>query len=601
MSISLPQWTGFQSVRDDDQIVVIRDGVVRDEFLTTIRRASRRWENTRQSRGSLHGSIEAPSGSRWFVKQYHHGGILADSGDVYYSRPRRFFREIRATEQARNARINVPTPIGVLANRTADGWVGFYVSEFVPGESLSRPVRVEQQTEYFRHAGRTLAHLHALGLDPKDVHIHNLRVDHQKNLLFTDFDPVDFVEPSAWKRGLRIHRFARSLSKHGFLEEDRDSFRNGYESAAGTQGWIPTIQRPLFATKHTLSDLRYVWRGDRSWTPKDREKVLVRVPNWLGDNIMALPLLQTLSADPETGPVHVLVRENLQELYQHIPSVERVWTLPSDKTYSTPDGLCEQRYSLALAVPKSLRTGIQLWRTGIPRRVGFNTQGRGWCLTDRVELDGRDRTMHHARLYRELVRDILPLPDELPLPRLNVKPEAIANTQQQFSLPADYLVVHPGSAYGPAKRWPAQRFRAALQQVLDKWSLPIVAVGVAAEQSIADEVLRDLPADSFYDLVGETSLGQCIDVLSGATATVANDSGIMHLSSALGTPTVGIFGSSTPELTSPLGPRHTVIYRDVDCSPCFKRTCPLDEDRYRCLTKIAPDTVIHSLNQWIGE
>jgi len=599
VQVEPPDWHGFQSFQDGNQLAVVRDGIGLNGFFETIDRASSRWRDSDRRRGSLHGTTRGPDGSRWFVKQYHHGGVFAEPGDLYYSSPKRFFREARASQQARAGNIHVPVPIGVLAEQTRDGWVGFYVSEYVPGKPLSRVVRTEGQSEYLRQAGRTLARIHALGLDPKDVHIHNLRVDNQQTLLFTDFDPVNFVEPSGWTRGLRIHRFARSLSKNGFRNDDLNSFRRGYESATATSGWSTTIQKPLFALKHAISDLRYLWKGNRPWTPENREKLLVRVPNWLGDNIMCLPLLQILNTDPRTGPIHVLVRENLSPLYQHVPSVDRVWTLPSDKTYTPPDGLSEQRFSLALTIPKSLRTGIQLWQTGIPRRVGFNTQGRGWCLTDRVELDGRDRTMHHARLYRELLRDILPLSDEIPSPELNIRSENIKQTRKQFSLPDEYLVIHPGSAYGPAKRWPPERFRTVLKRCLDQWELPIVAVGVSSEQSLADQVLTDLPQELIHDLVGETSLDQCIHVLAAGQATVANDSGIMHLSSALGTPTVGIFGSSTPQLTSPLGPSHSVIYRDVNCSPCFQRTCPLSEDRYRCLTNITPDRVFESLSKII--
>lgn len=158
-----------------------------------------------------------------------------------------------------------------------------------------------------------------------------------------------------------------------------------------------------------------------------------------------------------------------------------------------------------------------------------------------------------------------------------------------------YLCFHPGAAYGPAKRWPADQFAGALQRLLDEQHGTLVAIGIEEERDQAEPILDQLDSDRVVDLIGRTTLSECMGVLAGASGVLANDSGIMHLAAGLGTPTMGVFGSTDPNLTAPCGPRTLVVYEGVSCSPCFERRCPLEEDRYRCLTRIAPGAVADRL------
>lgn len=219
-------------------------------------------------------------------------------------------------------------------------------------------------------------------------------------------------------------------------------------------------------------------------------------------------------------------------------------------------------------------------------------------MTDRVPLRGRDRTVHHARLYMELLESFVDLPENSPDPVLD-EPAGETRLPPRF-VEEGYLTVHPGSAYGAAKRWPTELLNEFLGLYLEGEGGRVVVVGVQREKDLAREAVQGLPEQRIENRVGDTSLEELMSVLARSRGVVANDSGVMHLAAALGVPTVGIFGSTDPELTAPLGPRTRVMYRDVSCSPCFERTCPLDEDRYRCLTEISPQSVLEVLENLLA-
>lgn len=552
---------------------------------------SQRWRRSGAGRGRRNTVVQSPViDEDWFLKQYHHGGLLAGDEDVDYADPDRFFNELRATLRAEKAGVKTPAARALFVRNVEGGYRGFYASRYLEKtRPFSRTLRLEGDPEYLRKAGEALAFLHDAEIDHRDYHVGNLLVDSDGEIVVCDFDPVQLGTVSTFKRGLRVNRFGRSLRKYGFLREDVQAFNDAYRDATETDPTlIMTVTRPFTSFNNTLSDLIY-WGQDRGIEPVNLEKILVRAPNWLGDTVMSLPLLQRLRSHDDVGRIDVAVRSSLSDVYRAHDSVNRVWELSDEKSMSLPDDVREERYSSIVVIPKSFRTGVQAFRSGIPRRIGFATQGRSLFLTDRVPLRGRDRSEHHARLYARLLSDVLDPSEAIPPPAINPDPEEMSRIREAFDEP--FFTTHPGSAYGPAKRWPPEYFSEALKQLLDRRDEYIVALGVEEEEPIAEEIFGELPGDRIINKVGKTTLKEAMAYLSLSRGTIANDSGIMHLSAGLGTPTLGIFGSSDPGLTRPLGPSTSVLYRNVDCSPCFERECPLDSDRYKCLRRIEPDQV----------
>lgn len=589
-------YEGWSTVRGNARVLHYSSEVIgyEDEVnrvVDWVRTLADEWAESGAGRGRRNGIFDAPVGDeKWFLKQYHHGGLLAGEDDVTYADPDRFLSELRGTLRAREAGVRTPDPRFVLIFRRGEGqYEGYFASRYLPDtRPLSQVLRDANNEEFLDRAAQSLRALHDAGIDHRDYHVKNLRVDSKNEVVVTDFDPVDFGTVSGTRRGFRVRRFNRSLLKYGFLEEDAGCFRESYWDGSTGGGWIARTVEPVLSLKDAVSDLIY-WSKDRDLEPVNLEKILVRAPNWLGDTVMSLPYLQQLEAHEDVGRVDVVVRSALSAVYEAHEAVDAVRKLPNDKTMTLPGEIRSARYSSILVIPKSLRTGYQAYESGIPRRIGFATQWRSPLLTDRIPLEGRDRSEHHARLYSRLTPSLTD-PSGIPLPAIEPDEKILESVRGDQDRP--FFTVHPGTAYGPAKRWPPERFSAFLRELVERRAGRIVALGVEDERGIAEEVLEGVPPDRVDNRVGETSLEEAMAYLSLSEGTVANDSGIMHLSAALGTPTLGIFGSSTPDLTSPLGPRTDYVYENVECSPCFERHCPLDEDRYKCLESIEPERVL---------
>jgi lipopolysaccharide heptosyltransferase II len=144
--------------------------------------------------------------------------------------------------------------------------------------------------------------------------------------------------------------------------------------------------------------------------------------------------------------------------------------------------------------------------------------------------------------------------------------------------------VCPGAEYGPAKRWPAERFAAAVQEFNGHSPASWVLFGVPGDKAAGDAIANAC-SGTISNRIGQTTLDQLMDELATCDALLTNDTGTMHLAAFLGVPTVAIFGSTEPELTAPLGDFHQILRHKVECSPCFRRECPID---FRCMTRIAP-------------
>ena len=152
----------------------------------------------------------------------------------------------------------------------------------------------------------------------------------------------------------------------------------------------------------------------------------------------------------------------------------------------------------------------------------------------------------------------------------------------------------PGAEYGPAKRWPAPSF-AVLARALAQAGRSVLLLGSAKERELGEEIRVPAASARVRNLCGETTLGDVVDLLAAADAAVSNDSGLLHVAAAAGTPVVAIYGSSSPTFTPPLTARATILYRGIECSPCFARECPLGH--LRCLREIEPGDVLEAVER----
>jgi heptosyltransferase-2 len=229
--------------------------------------------------------------------------------------------------------------------------------------------------------------------------------------------------------------------------------------------------------------------------------------------------------------------------------------------------------------------------SGAPLRLGRARGLAGTLLTHRLSPVPRTRSLW--REFSEVAAAAGGLPAAVPDFVLDPGPEAAAAADRLLESLASPVALAPGSAYGPAKRWPAERF-AETARSLRGAGADVVVVGGPGERALG----RTLAESGARDLTGRTSLLEAVAVLSRCSALVTNDSGALHLGRAAGVPVVALFGSSSPEWTGPEPHEGEALVHAVPCRPCFKRRCPLGgSDHLRCLWGISARTVTEAVQR----
>lgn len=329
---------------------------------------------------------------------------------------------------------------------------------------------------------------------------------------------------------------------------------------------------------------------------KPSGRVIVRLPNWLGDTVMAVPALQALRGGwPDAsvllaGPwAGVLAGQGLGDTLVSYP---RAWR----GRLATADAGRAFRGELALLLPNSFEAALTARYWGARRRVGFAVGGRSLLLTDRVAPPAR---LHQVDAYARLVEH-LGLAVATRTPSLGPLPaDGEARTRARALLdgaaaPAGgpRVGIHLGADYGPAKRWPVRRVIEGCR-ALEAAGLSPVLLGTPREVAVADVIAGATGAPS---LAGRDEPALLPALLVELDAIVAGDTGVAHLAAALGTPVVALFGPTDPALTAPRGPA-SVLTHPVLCAPCFYRTCPIE---HPCLDRITADEVTKSVIGGLG-
>ncbi len=328
-------------------------------------------------------------------------------------------------------------------------------------------------------------------------------------------------------------------------------------------------------------------------------ETLVVSPSWIGDAVLAQPLLARLKSRDPSGAIDVLAPAWAGAVYGRMPEVRRTIAFPfghgelrlaARRRFAK--GL--PRYDRAVVLPGSLKSALVPWFAGIALRTGWRGEMRYGLLNDLRVLDP-ERLPLMVERFAALAQ---PAGEEIerpvPEPRLLADPARSAATAARLGLAgeAPVLALAPGAEYGPAKRWPARHF-AALAREQAGLGYRIWLLGSAKDAAASAEVAA-LAGVPVADLAGRTSLDEAIDLLSLASRVVTNDSGLMHVAAALGRPLAAVFGSSSPAHTPPLSAKARVVWLHLDCSPCFARECPLGHTD--CLEKLDPAQVRAALD-----
>jgi heptosyltransferase-2 len=325
-------------------------------------------------------------------------------------------------------------------------------------------------------------------------------------------------------------------------------------------------------------------------------RILIVAPNWIGDALLAQPLLARLHARRPALVLDAVAPEWVAPALRRMPEIEEVvattlghGALQLGARWRLARALRARRYDEAIVLPNSWKAALVPWLAGIPRRIGFVGEARYGLLNVLHRLDEQA-----VPLMAERYAQLAEAPGEPPhrplvLPRLEVDEANLAITIARLGLDRSRPIVGfcPGAEYGPAKRWPPRHF-AALARSLGARGRRVWLLGSPKDRPIGDEIAK-LAGGAAINLCGRTDLAAAIDLLSACEAVVTNDSGLMHAAAALGLPLVALYGSSSPEHTPPLAPARLVSLQ-VECSPCFQRECPLGH--FKCMNDLTPERVL---------
>lgn len=329
---------------------------------------------------------------------------------------------------------------------------------------------------------------------------------------------------------------------------------------------------------------------------KEPQKILVRAPNWIGDAVMSLPALEALRVRFPESEIVLVSKPWVGDVYAHHPAVDRQILYDPQGEHRGSAGfgkllrqLRQERFEAAILFQNAFHAAWMAWRAGIPARVGYARDGRARLLTESIETPPPAAYGHQAYYYLHLLfrAGIIERPQPpraLEEIRLIVPPEErswAARYVESLGLPGPrfLLGVVPGASFGPAKRWPADRFAELADRLVTTLHADALLLGARSERALAEEVAQEMKHTPLI-VAGETSLRQSIALLERCRLVVTNDSGMMHVAAALALPVVAIFGSTDPYATGPFGPNARVVKHDVECSPCGLRECPID---FRCM------------------
>ncbi|MGF1721736.1 lipopolysaccharide heptosyltransferase II [Vibrio kyushuensis] len=342
-------------------------------------------------------------------------------------------------------------------------------------------------------------------------------------------------------------------------------------------------------------------------------RILVIGPSWVGDMVMSQGLYIELKKQNPEAKIDVLAPAWCKPILERMPQVYQALEMPLGhgqfdlKTrYALGKSLREEKYDVAYILPNSAKSALIPWFAKIPKRIGWKGEARYGLLNDirtnkksfqfmlerYVALAHQKESMTGSGCLGELA--------SLPYPKLDVITETQSAAMSEFGLnrKRPILGLCPGAEFGPAKRWPDNHFAEVAAKMIEQGH-QVWLFGSAKDREVTSAIINQVPSDiqqHCVNLAGNTSLIQAVDLIGACQTIVSNDSGLMHVAAAVGCNVVAVYGSSSPKYTPPLTEKLAILNTDIDCRPCFERTCP--KQHLKCLVELLPERVITAIKQF---
>ncbi|MEK7841269.1 MAG: lipopolysaccharide heptosyltransferase II, partial [Deltaproteobacteria bacterium] len=338
----------------------------------------------------------------------------------------------------------------------------------------------------------------------------------------------------------------------------------------------------------------------------DIKKILVRVPNWIGDAVLCLPSLEALKAVYPQAEITVLAKPWVSPVFYNNPFVKKIIEYDRAGRYNGVFGelrlvqdIKKDFFDMAVLFQNAFKAALIAFMAGIPIRAGYSRNLRGLLLTHPIRFDADIKKVHQVFYYLNIVTDLskgLQHDKGALRPAFGIQPK-IYLTKEEKDWAEGFLNgkgigsgviigIAPGASYGPAKRWMAERFKEVAERLVKDNGVRVILFGGKDDRGICSTVLDGVTG---LNLAGEIDIRKSIALINRCNLFITNDSGPMHIAAALGIPTVAIFGSTDPNLTRPLGDNVRVVKKYIECSPCFDRECRYGH--YNCMESVTADDV----------
>jgi heptosyltransferase II len=334
----------------------------------------------------------------------------------------------------------------------------------------------------------------------------------------------------------------------------------------------------------------------------DIKRVVVRGTNWVGDSVMTIPALRALRRLLPKSQITLVMRPWAHGLFSGADFVDDLLIYDRRSAFSALRQVRiwkDREFDLAILFQNAFEAALIPFLAGVPNRLGYATESRQVMLTNPVKLPDWRSNEHEVFYYLSLIASlehslfgtntVCENPPDASLEVSERRKEEARGLLQQYGVDAEGSIVAicPGSINSRAKRWPAESYASLADRLIDAGK-HVLLIGSKDETDVSLEVTNRMHHTP-VDLTGRTTLDQVTGVLSVSDLIVTNDTGPAHLASALGRPTLVIFGPTNPSTTRPFSPDALILRHPPDCAPCMLRDCPID---HRCMTAITVDEVL---------
>lgn len=333
------------------------------------------------------------------------------------------------------------------------------------------------------------------------------------------------------------------------------------------------------------------------------------MPNWIGDLVMATPVLSDLRKAWPNARITAMCRSPICELLKEDPEIDELFCFSRASGFgrraerrSIIEKLRRGGYDLGILLTHSFSSAWWFWLGKVQNRLGYECNGRKLLLTQSLPFPKNIQNQHLVITYKHLLEPLGIGISGTP-PHLYLTPKEMQDARtllRQNGIPDGALIVgiNPGATYGSAKCWLPERFREVTERLLKDKDVYIVYFGDTGTTHLVKEICADLPP-RVVNLAGLTSLRELSALIGNCDVILTNDSGPMHIADAIGVPIIALFGSTSDIVTGPWHGGHggTLIHKHAQCSPCYQRTCPID---FRCMKSIGTDEVFEAIIKILG-